>query len=92
MRRELYLATVGATLLLIFVARAAFSQSTFGSLTGVVTDSSGAVVPNAQVQVTNEGTGAIRTVATGSAGDFNVPSLDLGTYRVRITATGFTAY
>src|SRR5215467_3364216 len=70
----------------------AFAQSTFGSFTGTVTDPSGAVVPAATVEVINEGTGATRAVTTSSAGIFNVPNLDLGTYKVRINAKGFNTY
>src|SRR5262245_29221314 len=68
------------------------SQSTFGSITGTVTDPASALVPDAEVEVINEGTGATRRVTTGAAGVFNVPNLDLGTYRVRVTGTGFNTY
>ena len=69
-----------------------FAQSTFGSVTGTVKDPAGAVVPGADVEVINEGTGVTRKVATGSAGVFNVPNLDIGAYRVRVTASGFNTY
>src|SRR5215467_3242577 len=82
-------ACVSTWFLLVFCA---FAQSTFGSFTGTVTDPSGAVIPAATVEVINEGTGATRTVTTSSAGVFNVPNLDLGTYRVRVTAQGFSVY
>jgi hypothetical protein len=68
----------------------AFGQSTFGSFTGTVTDPSGAVIPGATVEVINEGTAATRTVTASSSGVFNVPNLDLGTYKVRISAKGFS--
>ncbi|MGH9328334.1 MAG: carboxypeptidase regulatory-like domain-containing protein [Terriglobia bacterium] len=68
------------------------AQSTFGSITGSVTDPSGAVVPNAKVQVTNEGTGVIHQVTTTGAGVFNVPNLDIGAYGIRVSAQGFTTY
>src|SRR5215472_4180746 len=67
----------------------AFGQSTFGSFTGMVKDPTGALVPAATVEVTNEGTGTSRQVTTNSAGVFNVPNLDLGVYQVRISAKGF---
>ena len=70
----------------------AFGQSTFGSFTGTVKDPTGALVPAAAVEVTNEGTGASRQVTTSSAGVFNVPNLDLGMYKVRISAKGFATY
>ena len=48
------------------------SQSTFGSIIGTVTDPTSALVPTAEVEVINEGTGTTRRVVTGSAGVFNV--------------------
>ena len=56
-------------------------QSTFGSITGIVTDPSGGAVPKAQVTVTNEGTQAVRETNTGATGVFNVANLDIGVYR-----------
>jgi len=82
----------GIVVSVLLVGEAGFAQSTFGSITGTVKDPSGALVPSANVEVTNQGTGAVRHAATGSAGVFNVPSLDLGAYRVRITATGFKTF
>jgi len=73
-------------------ASAALAQSTFGSFTGSVKDPSGAVVPAASVEVINEGTGATRKVTTSTAGVFNVPNLDIGNYRVRVSAKGFNSY
>ncbi|MGH9470636.1 MAG: carboxypeptidase regulatory-like domain-containing protein, partial [Terriglobia bacterium] len=73
-------------------ASAGWGQSTFGSITGIVTDPSGAVIPNAAVGVTNEATGVVRRVTTTTAGVFDVPTLDLGAYTVRISAKGFTTY
>src|SRR6266478_7233489 len=77
------IAAVGAGFLL---ASATLAQSTFGSITGVVTDGSGGVTPGAEVSVTNSGTGAARKLTTGATGVFNVPNLDLGTYVLRVSA------
>ncbi len=83
------IAAVGAGFLL---ASATLAQSTFGSITGVVTDGSGGVTPGAEVSVTNSGTGAARKLTTGATGVFNVPNLDLGTYVLRVSAKGFSTY
>ncbi|MGH9470038.1 MAG: carboxypeptidase-like regulatory domain-containing protein, partial [Terriglobia bacterium] len=84
--------TIAGIALILAFQPAGRAQSTFGSITGTVKDPSGAIIPNASVQVTNEGTGAVRKVSTGSTGVFNVPSLDVGAYSLRVTAKGFTTY
>ncbi len=66
----------------------AFGQST-ALLSGTVTDPTGAVVPGAHVTVHALATGADRTVDTGAAGLYAVPSLEPGDYSVRVSATGF---
>ena len=60
-----------------------------GTLTGTVTDSSSAVVANAQVTVTNAATNFETSTVTNSEGIYRIPFLRPGTYRVRITASGF---
>ena len=79
------LASLMATAL-IFVG-SAFAQST-GTITGTVTDATGAVIPNTPVTVRNQGTGAERITATDSSGIYLVPSLPVGRYRVEVKATG----
>jgi hypothetical protein len=79
-------------LTLLLCTSHSFSQSTFGSITGTVKDPSGSLVAAAVVEVTNEGTATARQVTTSSAGVFNVPNLDLGTYRVRVSGKGFSTY
>jgi hypothetical protein len=59
-------------------------------LTGSVTDSSGAVIANAQVKITNLATGAIQTTTTGASGFFSLPQLAPGTYEVQVSANGFS--
>lgn len=65
------------------------AQVASGSLTGVVRDASGAVVPNAQVRVTNKQTGESRVTLTNEAGSYSVRSLPPGTYDVFVTSPGF---
>jgi hypothetical protein len=72
------------------MAPGAMAQST-GTIQGVVTDASGAVVPNAEITVRNQGTGATRTEHSDSAGIYVAASLDLGTYSVQAKAAGFQA-
>jgi hypothetical protein len=60
-----------------------------GTILGTVTDSSGAVVANASVDVTNIATGVTTHTQSTSSGDFNAPFLIVGTYRVTVQAPGF---
>lgn len=87
--RQLHrLCGLGIVILLAFAISPARAQST-GSLQGTVTDSTGAVVPNAKVIVTNEGTGVTHTVQTTSSGIYQVPALPPGRYDVEVSAPGF---
>jgi len=65
-----------------------FGQST-ASLSGTVTDASGATVPNARVLVINQGTGIASSSQTDAAGAYLFPSLPIGTYRVEVSASSF---
>ena len=67
----------------------AHAQTVRGGLTGTVTDSSGAVVPNATVEATNQGTHDIARTISTSAGSYRFPELPLGRYDVRVSAPGF---
>ncbi len=67
-----------------------FAQSNTGSITGVVQDQNGAIVANSTVVVTNLGTNESRTVQTDADGQYEVPSLSTGVYKVTATANGFT--
>jgi len=66
------------------------AQVSGASLAGTVSDSSGAVIPNAEVAITNSATGVTRTVTSGSAGLYTAPNLLPGVYDIRITAPGFS--
>ena len=64
------------------LALSCFGQ-TFGEITGVVTDSSAAVVAGATVSVTNPETSVTRTAVTNGAGNYSFPSLLPGIYNVK---------
>jgi hypothetical protein len=68
---------------------AVLAQSNTGSITGVVTDPNGAVVPNATVVITNQGTNEKRTIQTDDSGRYEMPSLATGIYTIDVTASGF---
>ena len=66
------------------------AQETTGSISGTITDSSGATVKGATVTLTNTDRGEnVRTVTTNSGGFYTATSLPLGTYTVKVTAGGF---
>src|SRR3984957_1836827 len=70
-----------------------FAQELAATLTGTVTDPSGAVVAGATVMVHSEDTGAdLRTVTTSSSGNFNITNLPAGRYTVTVKNSGFQAY
>ena len=77
--------------LLTIVASGVFAQSNTGSITGVVTDPNGAVVPNAAVTVTNQGTNEKRTVQSDAEGRYEVRKLAEGEYHVFVEAKGYVA-
>jgi hypothetical protein len=65
------------------------SEASSGQIAGVITDSTGAAVPNATVTVTNKETGLTRTVTTSDEGLYTVPLLPTGTYTVAAQAGNF---
>jgi hypothetical protein len=67
----------------------AYAQVAGATLTGTVTDSSGATLPNAQVTITDVATGVTRTVSSNAAGLYTAPNLLPGSYEVKVVATGF---
>src|SRR5438874_3533309 len=64
-------------------------QSTYGSITGAVTDPSGAAITDAQVTLTNLGTAEKRTQATGPDGLYTFVNLIPGNYKVEVEKSGF---
>ena len=76
---------------LLAIPSALRAQVLYGSLTGNVTDASGAGVPNAKVEALNTGTGVIQTQTTDSAGLYRFNALQAGTYKVTIAASGFAS-
>jgi outer membrane receptor protein involved in Fe transport len=68
------------------------AQILYGSLVGNVTDSSGAPVPGATVTVINTNTNLAREATTSAEGVYHVVNVQPGTYRVRVSLTGFKEY
>jgi Carboxypeptidase regulatory-like domain len=77
---------------LLLLVGSGHAQSTFASITGTVTDSSGAIVPNAKITATNIHTNIRTAVKANAAGVYVVSQLNPGTYSLHAEATGFKAY
>ncbi len=67
---------------------AVFGQ-TGGTITGVISDPAGAVVPNAPVEVKNTDTGVVSTAASSATGNYTLNELPAGTYEIDVAAAGF---
>src|SRR6202047_49821 len=78
-------------LLMICVSAAALAQVT-ASITGTVTDPSGAAVTNAQVSVTDPEKGVTRAATTNDSGDYLFAALPIGSYNLIVAAQGFKRY
>ena len=65
------------------------AQAVTGTILGIITDSTGAVMPGTTVTLTHAGTGLVRSVVTDAAGEYTVPSLPTGRYAVKAELTGF---
>ena len=89
MRTKLFRCLFAGCLVALFLLSSASGQTVTGSIAGVVTDPSGAVVPGAKVVSENTATGVRTSVLTNSAGVYTLRFLPIGTYTVTISAKGF---
>lgn len=74
------------------LALSALAQLNRGTITGLVTDSTGAAIPGAQVTVKQTATNQTTKVASSDSGQYNVPNLPPGTYDVTVEAKGFKRF
>ena len=79
-------------LLFLIVPALVMAQSDRGTITGTVSDPTGALIPAAKVVATRADTGAVYQTVTTSTGNYTLPSLQVGVYNVSVEATGFTKY
>jgi hypothetical protein len=85
---------VAAVLLLVVVllGSSGFAQQLTGTLSATVTDSAGAVVPNAKITMKNAASGDVRTTVSNGSGYFTITAVQPGTYSVSIEAAGFKTW
>ena len=88
--RERWMTVLALSLIVCLASVGAFAQgSSTASISGVVVDSAGGVVPGADVTVKNNGTAETFTAVTSGQGVFSIPSLVTGTYTVTVSLQGF---
>ena len=88
--RKFLLASIPLTILMTMIlAGASFAQTLYGSIVGNVTDSAGAVVTGAAVTITQKETGQSREGVTDASGGYEFPTMQVGTYTIKISKPGF---
>ncbi len=87
---QLFRAGGAALTLSLLATTAALGQTVTGSITGLVTDPSGAIIPHAAVTVTNTATGVHTPTTSNDSGVYTVRFLPIGPYTVEVTSQGFS--
>src|SRR5262245_14370197 len=82
-------AQLAALILALTIPQSASAQVLYGTLTGNVTDSSGAVVAGATVTITHKATGQSREGMTDAQGSYDFPTVQAGTYTIKVSKSGF---
>ena len=85
---KIWLATVGI-FILMFCCTSSFAQTGNAKLSGLVRDEQGAVVPHATVTALHVDTGQTRQAISGDSGDYTIPDLPIGSYKVTVAMQGF---
>ncbi len=83
---------IALTLCLLFSSLWAFAQVGNGTITGSVTDATGAVVAGASVEAKNAETGVIYRGVSTNAGGYTIADLPIGSYSITVTVKGFKTY
>ena len=78
-------------LMFVAVCAGAFAQAN-SELTGIVTDQTGAVVPDAKITITDPGTGASKSTTSGATGLYDISGLNPANYNMKVTAKGFESF
>jgi outer membrane receptor protein involved in Fe transport len=81
-----------AAALVLPLASSLFGQGQYATISGVVTDTSGAVVPEVTVHAVNAGTGESHSAVSNHSGTYTLPLLKPGDYRLEVEKTGFKRY
>lgn len=84
--------SIGVLMVSLLLTGAAWAQVSRGTITGIVTDPTGAVVPGVAITITNIATGVTNKVKTNESGMYTVPLLEEATYRLAAEMAGFKRY
>src|SRR4051794_32396543 len=87
--QERVIMTPRSVLALLLLSAGLYAQDFRATLSGTVTDPSGAAIPNATVKATNIAVNATKEAKTTSDGVYSIPYLDPGVYVIEVSATGF---
>lgn len=79
-------------LVLSVLSLSAFGQTSRGTVTGTVTDATGAIVAGAKVEISNAGTGLKRSTVSNQSGLYRFDGVELGTYTLSVTQEGFKVF
>lgn len=91
--RRIWLGCLLAVMCFLSISGRLFAQEITGTILGTVTDTTGAIIPNATVTIRNVDRNAVqRTLKTNDAGEYTAPQLPIGHYSVKVDAAGFKAY
>src|SRR6185312_1488098 len=90
MRTKLFQYLAGCAFTVLLCMLPASAQTVTGSITGVVTDSSGAVIPGAHVSAVDTATGVKTEAETNDAGAYTIRFLPIGPYTVSVSSAGFS--
>jgi hypothetical protein len=82
--------SITALFALLALSYVVCAQAPTGTITGIVTDASGAAMPNVTVTITDKATGAARSAVTNATGLYSAPALPVGEYQVRAEMQGFS--
>src|SRR5689334_23166520 len=77
---------------LLVSAAISYGQTALATVTGTITDTTGAVMANAPVTLKNLETGQVYTGTSSDTGNYSVSQLPIGTYDLTVTSTGFKTY
>ena len=92
MLNRIRVAAYGVAAVLLLSTSLMWAQAIFATLTGVVTDPSGAVVANANIRLRDAGSGSERVTTTDNQGYYTFASVPVGTYSLTIEAPGFQTF